>query len=83
MNRHKQTVIIMFLLIALIVVGTACSEQAAQVGSLSLSMQTGSQSRAIVPGQTPLEVARYIVMGIGPQGATFNVSATNKSVNID
>jgi hypothetical protein len=83
MKRHKHFFTLFVLVITLVIAGTSCTDPGPEVGTLTLNMQMSSRSRALIPGETPLEVARYIVMGTGPQGATFNVSTSTKSVDIE
>jgi hypothetical protein len=83
MKQHKPTYMLIVLAITLVIMGTSCTEPGPEVGTLTLNIQMSSRSRALIPGETPLEVARYIVMGTGPQGATFNVSTSTKSVDIE
>ena len=83
MKRHTHFFTFLVLVITLVIVGTSCTEPGPEVGNLTLNIQMSSRSRALIPSETPLEVARYIVMGTGPQGATFNVSTSTKSVDIE
>ena len=83
MKQHKPIYMLIVLAITLVIMGTSCTEPGPEVGTLTLNIQMSSRSRALIPGETPLEVARYIVMGTGPQGATFNVSTSTKSVDIE
>lgn len=81
MKTHRIICIVALIVTLVCLVG--CAESGTNVGSLHVNLERASRSRALVPGETPLEIARYAISGIGPQGATFAVSSTTKSVDID
>ena len=68
MKQHKLTYMLIVLAITLVVMGTSCTEPGPEVGTLTLNIQMSSRSRALIPGETPLEVTRYIVIEPAARG---------------
>ncbi len=71
------------LMMILVICLTGCKEEPGR-SSLRLSMQSNEiQNRSILPQDTPLEVSRYAVSGVGPQGSTFEMQSANPSMEIE
>ena len=61
-----------------------CKEESAGRSSLHVSMERRSGAeKTLLPNDTPLEVSRYVVEGVGPQDTTFSVMSNTSAVDVD
>ncbi|HAF86073.1 MAG TPA: hypothetical protein DCG32_06880 [Sphaerochaeta sp.] len=82
--KHVRTMTGCIVLMMILVISfTSCKEEPGR-SSLRLTVHSNEdQNRSILPQDTPLEVSRYAVTGIGPQGSTFEMQSTSPTMEVE
>ena len=82
--KHVRTMTGCIVLLMILVINfTGCKEEPGR-SSLRLTMHSNEdQNRSILPQDTPLEVSRYAVTGMGPQGSTFEMQSPSPTMEVE
>lgn len=81
--RSKTTVLITVILMVALALLASCSENPGTT-TMKLLLSTYSGSKTLLPSDSSLlDVSKYSVSGIGPNGKTFAVDSDNNSLTIE
>jgi len=80
--KRKSVIFVAFILVALL---ASCSENPGTTTmKLLLSTASGSNAKTLSPDDSSLmDVSKYVITGIGPNGKTFTKSSDSTSVSIE
>ena len=80
---RKTVVLITTFLVVVLALFVSCAENPGTT-TMKLILSTVSESKTLLPSDSSvLDVSKYTVSGIGPNGKTFSVDSDTSSLNID